>query len=279
MRILPVGYRAIAKTAPAILIFCAGAFGQQDFDLERQQTRQQPMTPAQLSDQEVLKLRDQILQRNPAIRIQAIKGLAVIGGQTSVMILRDVVDVQKEKDKAVRIEAVKALGQIGSLRDSRITLEVLNISLVDPDETVRKRTVRAFRNAGTAYACPYLGEAIRKDRSVSVRLEAVDMLQRIGTRFAIPPLSEALKDPNESVRAKAADALGKIGLLEKDIAGILGAAFVTEKSVAVRIQMVGALGMVRERAGLDYLKVAMSDKDPTVRKHATEVYSRVIAFK
>jgi HEAT repeat protein len=114
---------------------------------------------------------------------------------------------------------------------------------------------------------------------VSVRLEAVDMLQRIGTRFAIPPLSEALKDPNESVRAKAADALGKIGLLEKDIAGILGAAFATEKSVAVRIQMVGALGMVRERAGLDYLKVAMLDKDPTVRKHATEVYSRVIAFK
>lgn len=264
-----------------LLVLCFGgvAFAQQDFDAEREWTRGLPMTPAQLSDREVLKLQDQLREKNPAIRIQAIKGLAVIGGQTSVMILRDVVDFQREKDKAVRIEAVKALGQIGSLRDSRITLEVLNIPLVDPDETVRKRTVQAFRNTGTAHACSYLGEAIRKDRSVGIRLEAVDMLKRIGTRLAIPPLADAIRDRDETVRGKAADALGKIGELDRNVAPILGVAFATEKSVGVKLQIVGALGMVREHAGLDYLKVAMSDRDPTVRKHATEVYSRVIAFK
>jgi len=37
--------------------------------------------------------------------------------------------------------------------------------------------------------------------------------------------------------------------------------------------------MVREHAGLEYLRVAMTDKNPTIRKHATEVYSRVVAFK
>lgn len=262
-----------------ILCLCPVALGQQDFKAERGQTRQQPMGSVPPDDQVVLKLQEQIRQKNSAIRIQAIKGLANIGGQTSVMILRDVVDFQKEKDKAVRIEAVKALGQIGSLPDNRILLQVLNIPLVDPDETVRKRTMQALRNAGTAYACPYLGEAIRRDPSVSVRLEAVDMLRRIGTRFAIPPLSVALKDRNESVRAQAADALGKIGELDKSIAPILGSAFTTEKAVGVKIQIVGALGMVREHAGLEYLKAAMSDKDPTIRKHATEVYSRVIAFK
>ena len=261
------------------LFVCGVASAQQNFDAERDRVRQMPMGPVSPDDQDVLKLQDQIKQKAPAIRIQAIKGLANIGGQTSVMILRDVVDFQREKDQAVRIEGVKALGQIGSLRDNRITLEVLNISLVDPDETVRKRTVQAFRNAGTAYACPYLGYAIQNDRSVAVRLEAVDMLKRIGTHFAIPPLANAVKDRDEAVRSKAADALGKVGELDRNVAPILGAAFETEKSVAVKLQIVGALGMVREHAGLSFLRTAMSDKDPTVRKHATEVYSRVIAFK
>ena len=279
LRILSFAYWAIIRIAPAVLIFCAAAFGQEDFKAEREQTRRLPMTPAQLSDQEVLNLQGQIRQKNPTIRIQAIKGLANIGGETSVMVLRDVVDFQKEKDKAVRIEAVKALGKIGSLPDSRITLQVLNIALADPDETVRKRVVQAFRNMGTAHACPYLGEVIRRDPNLGVRLEAVDMLQRIGTRLAIPPLEKAIRDPNESVRAKAADALGKIGELDRSIAPILGAAFATEKSVGVKLQIVGALGMVREHAGLAYLQVAMTDKNPTIRKRATEVYSRVIAFK
>ena len=261
------------------LLVCGVASAQQNFDAERDRVRQMPMGPVSPDDQDVLKLQDQIKQKAPAIRIQAIRGLAGIGGQTSVMILRDVVDFQREKDLAVRIEGVKALGQIGSLRDNRITLEVLNICLVDPDETVRKRTVAAFRATGTAYACPYLGYAIQNDRSVSVRLEAVDMLKRIGTRFAIPPLSDAVKDRDEAVRGRAADALGKVGELDRNVAPILGAAFGTEKSVAVKLQIVGALGMVREHAGLSFLTVAMSDKNPTVRKHATEVYSRVIAFK
>ena len=235
--------------------------------------------PVPRDQQVILKLQEQIRQKEPSIRIQAIKGLANIGGQVSVMILRDVVDVEKEKDKAVRIEAVKALGQIGSLPDSRIVLQVLNIPLVDPDDSVRKRTVQAYRNAGTAFASAYLGEAIRKDRSVSVRLEAVDMLKRIGTRFAIPPLSEALRDRNESVRRMAADSLGKIGMLERRVANILGAAFAEEKSTAVKLEIVGSLGMVREQAGLEYLKLAMSDRSPTIRKFATKVYSRIIAFQ
>ena len=255
------------------------AFGQQDFDAERKLTRGLSMGPVPRDQQVILKLQEQIRQKEPSIRIQAIKGLANIGGQVSVMILRDVVDVEKEKDKAVRIEAVKALGQIGSLPDSRIVLQVLNIPLVDPDDSVRKRTVQAYRNAGTSFASAYLGEAIRKDRSVSVRLEAVDMLKRIGTRFAILPLSEALRDRNESVRRKAAGSLGKIGMLERRVANILGAAFAEEKSTAVKLEIVGSLGMVREQAGLEYLQLAMSDRSPTIRKFATKVYSRIIAFQ
>ncbi len=268
-----------AMIALNILLMSGTAFGQQNFDAERKQTRGLSIGPIPRDQQVILELQDQIRQKEPSIRIEAIKGLANIGGHVSVMILRDVVDVEKEKDKAVRIEAVKALGQIGSLPDSRIVLQVLNIPLVDPDDSVRKRTVQAYRHAGTAFASAYLGEAIRKDRSVSVRLEAVDMLKRIGTRFAIPPLSEALRDRNESVRRKAADSLGKIGMLERRVADILGAAFAEEKSTAVKLEIVGSLGMVREQAGLEYLKLAMSDRSPTIRKFATKVYSRIIAFK
>ena len=268
-----------AAIAVNILLMSGMAFGQQDFDTERKLTRGMPIGPVPRDQQVILKLQDQIRQKEPSIRIQAIKGLANIGGHVSVMILRDVVDVEKEKDKAVRIEAVKALGQIGSLPNSRIVLQVLNIPLVDPDDSVRKRTVQAYRNAGTAFASAYLGEAIRKDRSVSVRLEAVDMLKRIGTRFAIPPLSEALRDRNESVRRKAADSLGKIGKLERRVADIQGSSFAEEKSTAVKLEIVGSLGMVREQAGLEYLQLAMSDRSPTIRKFATKVYSRIIAFQ
>lgn len=263
----------------ALVSSAHSGYTQQNFNAEREQTRTVPMGPVPPEDQDILRLQGQVQQKNTAIRMQAIRGLANIGGRTSVMILRDVVDFRKERDQAVRIAGVKALGQIGSLRGSSLTLEVLNIALDDPDETVRKRTVAAFRNTGTAHACPYLGYVIQNDRSVAVRLEAVDMLKRIGTYLAIPPLSDAVKDRDGTVRAKAADALGKLGELDRNVAPILGAAFATEKSVAVKLQIVGALGMVREHAGLTFLKTAMGDKDPTVRKRATEVYSRVIAYE
>ena len=68
-------------------------------------------------------------------------------------------------------------------------------------------------------------------------------------------------------------------MLERRVANILGAAFAEEKSTAVKLEIVGSLEMVREQAGLEYLKLAMSDRSPTIRKFATKVYSRIIAFQ
>ena len=59
----------------------------------------------------------------------------------------------------------------------------------------------------------------------------------------------------------------------------LGEAYRQERDVGVRLEIVGSLGEVRERAGLSYLEEAMRDGNPTVRIRATQVYGRVLGLQ
>jgi hypothetical protein len=56
-----------------------------------------------------------------------------------------------------------------------------------------------------------LARTIASDPSWRVRLQAVVVLGKMNDRRVIPPLSRALHDANETVRALAAQALGEIG--------------------------------------------------------------------
>ena len=194
----------------------------------------------------------------------------------SALLLSQAMEDSLERDPAIRIEAAKGLGDIGG----RQALEVLGIGLSDRDASVRKRVVQALRWAGTVFAVPYIKEALENDRAVDVRLEGVKMLRKIGTQFSINPLQAALMDDRDvSVRLAAADALGEVGKKERVVAKFLGSAFQVERNAGVKLEIVRSLGLVRDRAGVPYLQVAMQDRDLTIRLRATEVYGRVLGLQ
>jgi len=221
-------------------------------------------------------LYNQLLSRDAAVRVKAVQGLSLIGGPTSALLLAHAIDDSLELDAAVRIEAAIGLGEIGG----RQALRVLGIALDDKDPTVRMRAVQSLRWAGTVFSIPYIQEALRSDRLVGIRLEAVRMLRKIGSQFAIQPLEEALVTDREAgVRIAAADALGEVGKKEKDAARALGSAYAQERDTGVRLEIVGSLGLIRDRAGLPFLVTAMNDRDLTVRLKATQVYGRILGLQ
>jgi hypothetical protein len=86
----------------------------------------------------------------------------------------------------------------------RITIAALPFALTVGLFLVGERAAHADR-------IDDLAKTIATDPSWRVRLQAVVVLGKMTDRRAIPPLSRALHDQNETVRALAAQALGEIG--------------------------------------------------------------------
>ena len=236
---------------------------------------------------ELQPLHVQLFDPNPAVRIKAVQGLSLAGGPIAALLTVRAMDDSTEKSAAVRIEAARGLGEVAG----RQALEVLGVGIDDPDQTVRMRVIESLRWAGTVFAVPYIAIALNgdlpnnrpKDRVLGVRLEAVRMLRKIGTQFSVQPLADALTGPNQDkdpmIRKAAADALGEIGKKERDVARYLGNAYTTEKNLGVKLEIIGSLGLVRDRAGLPYLEIAMKDRNTSLKMRATQVYGRVLGLQ
>ena len=235
-----------------------------------------------------------LIDPEPMVRIRAAQGLALRGGPTAALLLARAMDDSLESSTAVRIEAARGLGEVGGQQ----ALKVLGIGLKDPDATVRMRVIESLRWAGTVFAVPYINIALNgdvtypggtptvhrpKDPVLGVRMQAVRMLRKIGTQFSEQPLSDALAGPNKdkdpAIRKAAADALGEIGKKERDIAKKLEFAYSRETDLGVKLEIIGSLGLVRDRAGLPGLQIAMQDRNVTLRMRATQVYGRVIGLQ
>lgn len=226
--------------------------------------------------QELQPLHDQLSDREPAVRIKAVQSLALAGGDEAALLLARAMSQDLERVASVRLEAAKSLGEIGGTQ----ALEVLGIGLTDRDEAVRKRAVREMRWAGTVFAVPYIGISAQRDPSDAVRLEAVRMLRKIGTQFSVQWLSDAMfNDSETTIRSAAAEAMGEVGKKEIQAASYLGRAYNSETDAGVRLEIVSALGKVRGKAGLPFLKNAMLDTDDAVRMRATQVYGRVLGIQ
>jgi HEAT repeat protein len=262
-----------------LLVCCHAPLAAQDLDQVNDETVKKfdTIISSGKIPQELQALYTQLDAKNEALRIKAVQALSLVGGPMAALLLRRSIDDDLERAAAVRSAAAKGLGDIGG----RPALETLGIALKDRDVTVRLNTVEALRWAGTVFAVPFIHEALRNDKSLGVRLKAVHMLRKIGTQFSTQPLQEALmEDADLGVRLASADALGEIGKKERQVASVLGEALNREKDSGVRLEIVKSLGLVRERAGLPFLAVAMAgDKDLTVRMRATEIYGRVLGLQ
>ena len=147
----------------------------------------------------------------------------------------------------------------------------------NPAEELR----RMARDAARARATLKLGEtgkgtavealkSLLGDPAGEVRDAASVALARLGQGDATQ-FVEAMKDPDEGVRASAARSLGLIGrdgleALKKAVAG--------DAAPAVRAEAAAALGSFSDPASLGLLAVALSDKSGRVRLAAARALAR-----
>ncbi|NES00714.1 MAG: GAF domain-containing protein, partial [Symploca sp. SIO1B1] len=111
-----------------------------------------------------------------------------------------------------------------------------------------------------------------QDKNFSVRASAAEALGKIGSEATIPELIRALQDKNFSVRASAAEALGKIGS-EATIPELIQA--LQDKNFSVRASAAEALGKIGSEATIPELIQALQDEDYSVRDSAAEALGKI----
>ncbi|MBM3459627.1 MAG: HEAT repeat domain-containing protein [Armatimonadetes bacterium] len=166
-------------------------------------------------------------------RVNALRALATVGGDTAIQVLTDALHDRdwavcvaaaealaslgppavppltralKQRDWAVRQLAAEALGTMGD----GTALEPLLSALGTHDRGVRRTVARALGGLRERGALNRLLAALR-DPDSTVRRAAAEALGRIGERNAVPPLLELLRDPDWDVRAAAVESLGHLG--------------------------------------------------------------------
>jgi HEAT repeat protein len=147
--------------------------------------------------------------RDAQIRHQAVKSLGDMGPKAKEAVPAL---IKTFGDPELRTYAFRALGAIG--REAKETVPALIKTLAGPDANVRQGAARALGQIGPK-AKDAVPELIRLlgDPDAGVRRGAATALGQIGpeSKLAIPELERlAEKDPDESVRQNAHDALEKI---------------------------------------------------------------------
>ena len=108
-------------------------------------------------------------------------------------------------------EKIHALSAIIGYFDSKNALNLLNISLSDPDEEVRMMAISVMNDLKENHlAVDDLANSLNRDTSPAVRALAAEALGQIGDKRANRPLMNALNDKDAGVRDIARRALKSI---------------------------------------------------------------------
>lgn len=106
-------------------------------------------------------------------------------------------------DPAVRQHAVAALARIGSAH----ALAVIAQGLEDNDELVREVALRALLSAQYEESDFILGQIVHGDRSIHMRIVAVELLSKRDNKMAESFLTAATRDSHPKVSKMATQAL------------------------------------------------------------------------
>lgn len=199
-----------------------------------------------------------------AVRISAMAGLSVLGGDKALIILEKALASNLPNERRA---AADSLGNVGGDK----ALALLEKALTDHNTHVRWQATQALGIVGGDKALAWLGKALT-DRDVRTRRNAVYVLGSVGGDKALALLKKALADHDFGVRWSAVSALGKLGndqalpLLEKALA---------DPDSSLRRAAATALGNLGGDQVLALLEKALADPIVTVRQSAAYALGRV----
>jgi HEAT repeat protein len=225
-------------------------------------------------------------EESPAFRLLAI---SVLGQIKSEVAVEPLLKCLSSGPADIRRAAAAALWSIKSVR----SVQALARSLKDEDAEVRRLAAGALGNIGSTECLPSLTGLLVEETVVTVRVEVLRALGRLGDQRAFDSVNSQVKDPEPRVRVEAVRSLGYIKepasekvlletLQDKD-AGIRGIAAWSlgmlglkssakpltdalrfEDDESVRVQAAVALGMIMEPVSRSELERA-AEKDPSER--------------
>lgn len=218
---------------------------------------------------------------DPSARRSAARALGKLGAPA----VEPLIAALRHRDTEAPRAAARVLGRIG---DPRAVKPLVEIALEGESKTLRADAGKALVKIGEPAVKPLIAEL--KCSSSFARLEAADVLGRIGDPRAVKPLIAGLDDPTSFVRTAALRALGRIGdvraveplveaLKDKDVRATAARWLVKfgEPSVAplvaaledeeVRRTAAGTLVKIGELA-VEPLIAALENPEPGARKAA-----------
>ncbi len=179
---------------------------------------------------------------NPALRFW----LAYLLGQTrDRRALPALLALARDPDANVRANAAEALGQLG---DRRRTTPAIKKLLRDSEWIVRAHAAKAVGAAGDERLIRELVPLLR-DQQWWVRQDSALALERLGPP-AIPYLAAMLNDSDRFARNKAAEVLGRLGVVSEQIAKLSGPREEAEaaRDFLLAICRAEAVGIIEEEA-------------------------------
>src|SRR5439155_16185183 len=184
-------------------------------------------------------------------------------------------DALKDANPSLRLAAATALGKIGT--PARVTYPTLDQLAKDDQPEIRKAASESKKKIGAPQKSdvallliPGLKHANPRFRTAAA--VCLWMLDR-DAREAVGPLSEALADPDETVRGTAAFALAAIGADAAEAVPALLKALKSQGDDSLRARAAYALGEIGAAAAkkaVEPLKLALNDRSAMVRLHAAQ---------
>ncbi len=114
--------------------------------------------------------------------------------------------VVEDPSTIYRAEAARTLGSLATPRAA----EGLHRAMGDPEPSVRRAACQAWGQRGDAQSLQMLGQVLRTDDDLDVRITAARELGRFSDSAAVPALGVALDDPNPALQLRAMRSLEEV---------------------------------------------------------------------
>jgi len=197
------------------------------------------------------------------VRVEAARALAAKGSRDEVLpVLKKALE---ERDVAIRVIAMEGIAALG---DRVVAAELRPLATNHrEDRRISTAALRVLGGTGDLANLEVLRKALSLDY-LHLRVAAVSAMGELRRREAVGDLAGALQDGNGEVRQAAAVALGQVG--GPEAVPPLQAAVDRETEPDVRSRIIEALGRTGEQGGLMALQVLLVSPHESVRLAAVE---------